>query len=1526
MRKNIGRRTLIVALAAALIGNALQFPGCIVQAAEREVNLGNSKETISGNNILIDYNFEEEQTKEEQSQEEQAEEEQEETTENSIAGGTVAATTGSLSETQEACPVSELIHIGQTVDIDDVAYSNNTGCIYDMPIVLTASSKVRIFATTLKEPYEGSLTWSVLRGNAGMLPSTTNLVNSEDDWTDFETVTSSPLFTMEEDEDEDSNFYKTLTMTANNTETTDNYDYYIRATFQYRKEQTECIAITTVPITVVTTSADEENVTEETTTESASKEPAANVDEEGNITAPAEGSAEIIAECDGKSAGIEENILAISDEVWVAGFERESEALTYTGDKITQNLRIYHKGTLLKEKEDYVLTYKNNINAAAYNGSKAPSVTITMKGQYTGSRTMYFTIAPRNIDENASAGYEQVIQYNKKLNISAPTIYFGNKKLALKKDFVCDYSSLPENFTMGDSYEEGVSYEYTVNGIGNFTGSFTMTMVVVRDKNLDFKNAVVTLDKKQYEYHGEALTVSDVGITSVKLGKNSLDAGLFGYKVYAEGTGNGYIEVYPTEAGRSEGYRGMKKLDIKVVGDRKLADVETGLNWQDEIIFSKKKLEKNGGICQEKTGVLIFMEGDSPEPLTEGVDYTVKYTNYKNVGKATVTFTGIGRYQGSFKKAYRIMPNTELNIKWHDTQENEIPVVPYVKGGAIPQFDLLEASDSENFYALDSNKDYTVKLKNNEKIGMMTCEIIGKGNYAGYKSTTEMEVIFADIGQGTMVVGDKQYSERQDAWKSAVTITDVNGRKLKAGTDYDKQLVYSYEGMEEGLFPQVGTVVHVTALGINNYEGSSITGSYHIYSINLSKLTILIDSQEYTGEEVELSADDIHVYATKEDAKQGKEIAEPCYEIVGYSNNIKAGMAKVMLRGMGDYGETRTYSFKITKKEYKTTRVTEVMLDETTMEIGLGYSRKLTATIAPEDAENKTVLWTTSNSRIATVSQDGTITAKKTGKVTIRATSQDTGKKASCRVEIARIPVTSFSLNTTEIKQYEGTEYQLVATELQPVEATYDTIQWESTNPEVASVDDKGLVSMHKAGMAVIKAYADNGRFVRKCLVFVAGEEETDPDDSYITPQMFRTCNEEDDTKAFNDAIKSAVSSGKTVYVPAGVYKIDAELGIRFNNKNNVKLVMSPDAILQAIKNSNTDYNIIYVNNADGVTISGGQIRGERYAHEGKSGEWGMGIAVYDSSNITIENLSISECWGDGIYLGANLGKPGCDRITITNCNVYNNRRNNLSIVAADDVTVDHCTFKDANGTAPGYGIDIETNVSRNPCERITISDSIFSGNAQASIGIITAANDIMISGCTLNGNFINFAGTNVTLSNSAINAKMYARIGVSMVDGTRINDGGKTEDLLIASFSADKGPYTYGYFGTDSGNSMFVGVINDSDSPSGKALCLKRQSTGTKETGVSLSLSELTGGTLSTLEPGAVYRFEYVVKGSGQWGMKTSQTGWYPCVPVSDKFSTCVTTYAAGNAASCRVMMYAVDNTKGMYLEIDSIKIYKVR
>ena len=1408
--------------------------------------------------------------------------------------------------------------------------------------------------------------WSILEGEEDAEQGSETLFNQSDDWEGYKAADIASEFDIEEEEKE--GVFTNLRIVLHEKEQESSSKYFIRATLKGRYENQNYLWMTTVPVEKEFTEKEliEKGLIEcngdqeEQDTEVSEQD---EISEEGEKSGKDEdlgGELEVNEEPEINEGAIEEqkenavtisgnsienemdiwNDIAddfivgedkqeekeVSDEVWIAGFQRESSEMVYTGNQVKQDLRIYHKGTLLKEKTDYTLTYRNNVNAAAYNSAKAPSVTITMKGQYTGSRILYYTILPKTIEEGITSE-EQIVYYAKNIKIPVPVLYFGSKKLTVNKDFTCDYTSLPDNYTKGDSYEYGRTYEYQVNGQGNYTGSLIIRLSMLMSQNQDFGKSSVTLDKKQYVYSGTALTTEDVQVLSVKIGKTVLDDTLYEYTVTAEGPGKGCVEVYPSEAGKEAGFRGKKKITINVAADRNIKKAMRTDQWQESIIYSGAEAAGQGGICQKNANILCYPNENGAENLVEGTDYTVRYSGNTKCGTATATFTGIGRYTGTLKLTYKIVPKTDLYIRWKDMDAEGNPVTYYQKDGAVPSFTLLECTQDGQEISLINKTDYTVTLRNNKKLGKMTCEINGKNNYRGYKSVTEVEVMAADISCGTLIASDKAYSNKINSWKASVTIKDVNGKQLKAGTDYDKQLIYTYEGVEDGGVPAAGTMVYVTANGINNYAGSSITGSYYIYSKHINSLIVSIDPQVYTGKEVTLSESDIHVYLNQTARKNGEELDETCYRIAGYSNNIKAGTAKVTLQGMGEYGGQRTCGFRINKKEYSNIRVKSITLQEKEILLGLGNSRQLTAIITPEDAYNKTILWSSSNNKIAAVTPDGVVTALKEGKVTIKATSQDSGKSAVCKVTVAVIRAESFVLNASQIRQQEGTVYQLKAMEIQPEEADDSTIIWVSSNAEVASVDGKGLVSLNKAGMAVISAFTADRKFEQRCLVYVESAGETGYEGEYLTPQMFRNVKDSDDTRAFNEAVSKLNDTCNVLYVPEGIYQIDAEASIKL--KSNMKLVLSQNAVLKAINNSSRNYNIICVDNISNVTISSGQIQGERYGHGSSGGEWGMGIGVYDGRNITISNVKISDCWGDGIYLGSrneNNTKAGCREITISDCNLINNRRNNLSIVCADDVTINGCAFRDANGTAPQYGIDIETNNSSNPCERIEILNSVFEGNASAAMGIVTNANDITISGCTLKGDFINYAGTNVTVADSQLLGETDARIGITMTDGTILNDGSEEEDVLVATFKVDKKPYTIGKYNIDDSNQMSFATRNDEISPSGIALMLERTSRGTKESGYYFKISEFMEDGSSVLTKGRTYRFEYDVRGSGQWGIKTDQTGWYPCVPMSDKYATGIVTYTAGSGKDTRLMLYAVDKTDGMYLAIDEIRIYEVR
>ena len=155
---------------------------------------------------------------------------------------------------------------------------------------------------------------------------------------------------------------------------------------------------------------------------------------------------------------------------------------------------------------------------------------------------------------------------------------------------------------------------------------------------------------------------------------------------------------------------------------------------------------------------------------------------------------------------------------------------------------------------------------------------------------------------------------------------------------------------------------------------------------------------------------------------------------------------------------------------HRVIEVETVTLDRTEASVNEAETITLTATVLPENADDKTVTWTTSDETVATV-EDGVVTGVKAGTAVITATSGSAS--ASCTVTVVHIPVPveSVTLNETALTLVLDQEVQLTAT-VNPENADDPTVTWSSSNPEVATVSESGLVKVVGEGEAVITATA----------------------------------------------------------------------------------------------------------------------------------------------------------------------------------------------------------------------------------------------------------------------------------------------------------------------------------------------------------------------------------------------------------------------------------------------------------------------
>ena len=255
--------------------------------------------------------------------------------------------------------------------------------------------------------------------------------------------------------------------------------------------------------------------------------------------------------------------------------------------------------------------------------------------------------------------------------------------------------------------------------------------------------------------------------------------------------------------------------------------------------------------------------------------------------------------------------------------------------------------------------------------------------------------------------------------------------------------------------------------------GLTATCSVHVdfipvQSITLNKTSITL----YEGEEYSLVASIIPENATYKDitwssgnngiatVEEGKVLA------------VKKG--KTTITAMAK-GKSASCSVEVLSS------MAGISLNKASLSLIVGNSETLQAIITPSDATlRESIRWESSNEDVATVDSNGKVVAVKEGNATITASVE--GKKAECRVSVDYIHVSSITLNKTNETLYIGDNLTLTAT-LYPSGVTYNTVEWVSSNENVARVDQSGIVTAVGKGAAAISA--KSGGKEAKCTITV---------------------------------------------------------------------------------------------------------------------------------------------------------------------------------------------------------------------------------------------------------------------------------------------------------------------------------------------------------------------------------------------------------------------------------------------------------
>ncbi|MBR5579490.1 MAG: leucine-rich repeat protein, partial [Lachnospiraceae bacterium] len=657
---------------------------------------------------------------------------------------------------------------------------------------------------------------------------------------------------------------------------------------------------------------------------------------------------------------------SIPEGIWSAGITEK----VYTGTNITQNFRLYDNEKLLKEKTDYTISYKNNkaaytyldedyalyeerlnstgkkVKVGTFDPAKAPQIIIKMKGNYSGSKTIYFKIKQANISGAEFETTDLTVTYTGKKQTPQPTLSWQGKNLKYGTDFyIPEYDDAKsDKKAFVEPQSEG--YKLTIKGKNNFVGQIPITLTISESVKQIAMSKVTVKGLTSQSWSGERITQNDF---SVNYGKDLLKEEEGEYTVtwgQNISVGTGTITFTGTGLdtdGDGLSYIGSKTVSFKIIGNSMSKVTVEGVDKSYSYTGSKI----------EPVASLSFKANKSSEPISliAGQHYTVEYQKNLDKGMATIIFKGIENsgYTGIKKQTFKIISagisdsinegineeRVQVTFKEPENVVGGVYVTPHMKGGAKPEIIVTYGEKT-----LELNRDYTISYANNKKPALFTDKnaptitVKGKGNFTGSKKvsfTIEAKALSSDNGI-KVVINDKVVSNKKSGYVQSFKIYDSDGTVLNS-SDYDsKNIIYTLIESEDGngtskientvldknSIVSENSVIRVTIKGKGNYANGEVYGTYRILEKNhdINKAIIQIADQKYTGMPT-LILNQNQFKTGKVYIKMGDEMRELILgediEVVpeSYVNHVNKGTAKVTFRGINEFGGSKTVSYKI---------------------------------------------------------------------------------------------------------------------------------------------------------------------------------------------------------------------------------------------------------------------------------------------------------------------------------------------------------------------------------------------------------------------------------------------------------------------------------------------------------------------------------------------------------------------------------------------------------------------------------------
>ncbi|ANQ52856.2 carbohydrate-binding protein [Flammeovirga sp. MY04] len=433
--------------------------------------------------------------------------------------------------------------------------------------------------------------------------------------------------------------------------------------------------------------------------------------------------------------------------------------------------------------------------------------------------------------------------------------------------------------------------------------------------------------------------------------------------------------------------------------------------------------------------------------------------------------------------------------------------------------------------------------------------------------------------------------------------------------------------------------------------------------------------------------------------------------------------------------------------------VTGVVVSPSDVQLNVGGSQQLTATVAPANATNKSVVWSSSNPSVATVSSTGLVSAVTNGSAVISATTVSGTFVASSDVTVSTVinDVTGVSLNTTSLNLVEGNSTQLVETVL-PANASNKSVTWSTSNALVATVAN-GFVTGVSEGMATITVATVDGNYQATATVNVTKAGEGNP--LVIEAEDFVATGGN-----YNDG-----------FVPFGANKVDG-LGINYVNSGDyVEYTVTGNGVY------GVDYYIStpMTNAAIEIQLDGQSIGSDNVPN---NGEWDNYTLLTSAHQLTLSGTHTIRL----VASGSNAWQWNLDKIVLN------------PVSGGGDVNVTGVTLS-------------ATSLTLDPSQTASLVASVLPANA-TNQSVTWSSDNTSVATVDDNGLVSAVSAGTATITVSTVDGNYQASASVT------VNGGSATLVIEAEDFVSTGGTYNDGFvpFGVNKVNDLGINWVNSGD------------------------------------------------------------------------------------------------------------------